>query len=172
MITTLEPTSEITTTTEIPYGYCQCGCGAKTRIAAFTDRQHGWTKGEPIRFIAGHHQRLWAAEATRRKELARHVQLEIDMAIDDERRDRLNWQRAIDDDLHAIQDYVGHETSYRLIVWEPGLRGYCDLVTPTSCTCSRFKLWDRCQHTAFAQKLAAADMLPGLEAPVSVREVD
>lgn len=92
--------------------------------------------------------------------IAHTVQLMLsDMETDAARIARAEWQRAIDDDLHAIRDYVGHTTSYRLIVWEPGLRGYCDLVTPTSCTCSRFKLWDRCQHTAFAQKLAAADML-------------
>jgi len=39
---------------QIPYGYCHCGCGAKTRIAAKTyaaQRQH---KGHPNRYLASH----------------------------------------------------------------------------------------------------------------------
>lgn len=39
----------------IPYGYCQCGCGEKTAIAPKTDRSHGYIKGEPRRFVLGHH---------------------------------------------------------------------------------------------------------------------
>lgn len=38
----------------IPYGYCHCGCGQKTKIArqSMTDRGH--VNGEPLRFIHGH----------------------------------------------------------------------------------------------------------------------
>lgn len=49
----------------IPYGYCQCGCGQKTRIAPKTDAKKGWTKGEPLFFIYPHRysrpleERLW-----------------------------------------------------------------------------------------------------------------
>lgn len=43
--------------TKIPYGYCQCGCGQKTRIAPKTDRQRGWVKGEPIAQIRFHFAR-------------------------------------------------------------------------------------------------------------------
>lgn len=39
---------------KIPYGYCQCGCEQKTRIAKYNDRKHGWVRGEPIRYINGH----------------------------------------------------------------------------------------------------------------------
>lgn len=46
--TTSEPTQEI------PYGYCHCGCGGKTKIAAKTDRDRGWIKGEPIFYIHRH----------------------------------------------------------------------------------------------------------------------
>lgn len=35
-------------------GYCQCGCGQKTRIAAKTDRSIGHIKGTPIKFVFGH----------------------------------------------------------------------------------------------------------------------
>lgn len=42
-------------TQEIPYGYCQCGCGQKTSIAKQTDNKRGHVKGEPMRFISGHH---------------------------------------------------------------------------------------------------------------------
>jgi hypothetical protein len=51
---------------EIPYGYCHCGCGQKTKIADSTDKRAGWIKGEPRRFLHGHWTRLkWAPLAER-----------------------------------------------------------------------------------------------------------
>lgn len=44
-------------TTEIPYGYCHCGCGQKTDLADNTHRSRGWVKNEPKRFINNHHFR-------------------------------------------------------------------------------------------------------------------
>jgi hypothetical protein len=44
-----------------PSGVCQCGCGKLTRLAPRTDRQLGWIKGAPIRFIAGHSRRKMIA---------------------------------------------------------------------------------------------------------------
>lgn len=41
----------------IPYGYCQCGCGEKAPIAQKTKSALGHRKGEPIRFINHHHGR-------------------------------------------------------------------------------------------------------------------
>jgi hypothetical protein len=41
----------------IEKGYCQCGCGEKTKIAKNSDASRGWVKGEPIRFIFNHHMR-------------------------------------------------------------------------------------------------------------------
>ena len=40
-----------------PSGLCECGCGEKTTIAAKTNRRLGWVKGQPIRFVNGHHFR-------------------------------------------------------------------------------------------------------------------
>lgn len=45
------------TTDEIPYGYCQCGCGQLTPIAHQTDTKRGWIKNQPKRFVTGHHKR-------------------------------------------------------------------------------------------------------------------
>lgn len=42
---------------DTPYGYCQCGCGQQTKIAARNDATCGWVKGEPMRFIRNHHRR-------------------------------------------------------------------------------------------------------------------
>lgn len=42
---------------KIPPGYCQCGCGQRTKIAKRTDTALGWIKGQPIRYILGHVQR-------------------------------------------------------------------------------------------------------------------
>lgn len=41
-------------TNNIPYGYCHCGCGQKTKIATQTIGSRGQVKGEPIRYILGH----------------------------------------------------------------------------------------------------------------------
>jgi hypothetical protein len=51
-------------TQEIPYGYCQCGCGQKTNIAPYNYPKYGWVKGEPIRFIRYHqHEKARADES-------------------------------------------------------------------------------------------------------------
>lgn len=39
----------------IPYGYCHCGCGQKTPIAAVNNKSKGMVKGEPSKCITGHH---------------------------------------------------------------------------------------------------------------------
>lgn len=36
---------------------CECGCGDPAPIAARTKLSHGYVKGEPCRFIHGHHAR-------------------------------------------------------------------------------------------------------------------
>jgi hypothetical protein len=36
------------------YGLCLCGCGSKTRIAPYCDKNRGWIKGEPLRYITHH----------------------------------------------------------------------------------------------------------------------
>jgi hypothetical protein len=42
----------------IPHGYCQCGCGERTPIATKTRTSEGGAvKGQPKRFIHGHHRR-------------------------------------------------------------------------------------------------------------------
>jgi hypothetical protein len=42
------------TTQQIPYGYCHCGCGQKTKIAPYTRSKRGWIKGEPMLFVNRH----------------------------------------------------------------------------------------------------------------------
>jgi hypothetical protein len=42
---------------EMPYGYCHCGCGRKTKIAKHNRKECGWVKDSPLRFIHGHHRR-------------------------------------------------------------------------------------------------------------------
>ena len=43
---------------EIPYGYCHCGCGKKTKIAKENRKKIGWVKGQPVKFLLGHNGRL------------------------------------------------------------------------------------------------------------------
>lgn len=40
--------------TEIPKGYCQCGCGQKTNLATRNNPKRGYIKGEPTFFLPGH----------------------------------------------------------------------------------------------------------------------
>lgn len=39
-------------------GFCLCGCGNQTDIATRTRAEVGWVKGEPKRFVHGHHRRI------------------------------------------------------------------------------------------------------------------
>jgi hypothetical protein len=38
----------------IPNGFCQCGCGQKTKIANHTYNERGHIKGKPVRYVKGH----------------------------------------------------------------------------------------------------------------------
>jgi len=46
----------------IPYGFCQCGCGEKTKISNRTDSKKDWIFGEPRKFVNGHNGRLVTGE--------------------------------------------------------------------------------------------------------------
>ena len=48
----------MTDSQDIPLGYCQCGCGAKTSIAKQTNARYGQVKGQPVRFRVGHATRI------------------------------------------------------------------------------------------------------------------
>ena len=39
---------------KIPYGYCHCGCGRKTKIATRNYWANGTISGEPYKYIRGH----------------------------------------------------------------------------------------------------------------------
>ena len=54
---------------EIPYGYCHCGCGQKTKIANRSSTSIGWVKGTPVKTLLHHRaiqpvipieERFWA----------------------------------------------------------------------------------------------------------------
>jgi|SRR5215213_10922869 hypothetical protein len=44
--------------TDVPYGTCWCGCGARTNVAPQSSSKQGWVKGEPLRFLPRHHARV------------------------------------------------------------------------------------------------------------------
>jgi hypothetical protein len=48
--------------TPSPVKLCECGCGEPTTIAKKSDKPSGRKKGEPARFIKGHHTRLLRKE--------------------------------------------------------------------------------------------------------------
>lgn len=41
----------------IPVGYCQCGCGQATKIAAVSNKVRGMVRGQPLNFVHGHNAR-------------------------------------------------------------------------------------------------------------------
>jgi hypothetical protein len=43
---------------KIEAGFCQCGCGERTRISKGTNPAKGQFYGKPFRFVAGHQRRL------------------------------------------------------------------------------------------------------------------
>lgn len=54
-----DPRSDpLSTPDDIPHGYCQCGCGEPTSIAACTSALRGTRRGEPLRFRRGHWARV------------------------------------------------------------------------------------------------------------------
>jgi len=48
---------------EIPYGYCQCGCGQKTKISDQSCTSKDWVKDQPRRFLKGHRAK-WESNQT------------------------------------------------------------------------------------------------------------
>ena len=45
--------------TTVPYGYCHCGCGQKTTVAAYNWPSRNVVKGEPRLFVHGHNRRRY-----------------------------------------------------------------------------------------------------------------
>lgn len=48
--------------TNIPYGYCRCGCGEKAPLAPQNDTARGYVKGQPMRFIYNHYHNNRSAQ--------------------------------------------------------------------------------------------------------------
>lgn len=103
------------------------------------------------------------------------MQMQSDTETDQARIERNEWQRAIEDDLRIIRDYID-PTGF--ICWHPGERKQgrvhaqqVHLTTADSCTCPRFKLGERCQHAVFVRRLEEWGRLPGVDAPVTAREI-
>lgn len=42
----------------IPFGFCHCDCGEKTSLIPKTVKARGLVKGQPYRFLPGHHVRI------------------------------------------------------------------------------------------------------------------
>lgn len=43
--------------TDVPFGYCWCACGQKTKLAKGSSKRDRQVKGQPVRFIHGHNGR-------------------------------------------------------------------------------------------------------------------
>jgi len=58
----------------IPLGWCQCGCGIKTRLAPKTRREWGHVKGQPLLYIPGHNDSTGRGGYPLRPETVREAQ--------------------------------------------------------------------------------------------------
>ena len=44
---------------DIPYGYCHCRCGKKTKIAPYSRRARNWIAGQPQQYLKFHNRTRW-----------------------------------------------------------------------------------------------------------------
>lgn len=72
-------------------------------------------------------------------------EITVRIADDAEHRFRRLLAEAEAAGMRAEPDYVHPD---RCIVWTPGERGFCQLVSIDGCTCQRFRTWHRCPHHA------------------------
>ena len=110
------------------------------------------------------------------------AQLELDLETDTARLGRIEWRRALEADLHAIRDYVSPRT--QLIIWQPGIikrKGHAhtergalqvEIATSDTCSCSRFRLKDRCEHLALVRALERSGHPVGTDTPVAARSLE
>jgi hypothetical protein len=49
----------------IPYGFCQCGCGQKTKLSRDNDASRGRIKGTPMAYCLGHNRRTYRPQLQR-----------------------------------------------------------------------------------------------------------
>lgn len=53
---------------DIPDGFCQCGCGQRTKIATFNLPRRGYIKGKPFQYAKGHRNRVkWAGQSVSKR---------------------------------------------------------------------------------------------------------
>jgi hypothetical protein len=113
-----------------PSGLCECGCGQAAPIALKPDREGGYVKGQPKRFIVGHNARgRKASEETRRKmsdarrgrqhSAASRAKMS---AANVGRRHTAETRKRISETLRAMQ-----RTGARTHNWKGDAVGYCAL---------------------------------------------
>jgi len=57
-------------TTEIPYGYCKCGCGKKTLIPTRNSKDKNWVKGVPMPYLRGHYNKAHGISDEQKRRLS------------------------------------------------------------------------------------------------------
>lgn len=93
---------------------CECGCGEPAPIATATNRKRGYVKGEPRRFVLGHHGRV----APRKPVLDRLMEKVIWNGDEDE---CWEWQGGKNDSSYGLlrvdgREAYAHRVSYELFV--------------------------------------------------------
>ncbi len=55
----------------IPFGFCHCGCGQRTRVPKWNCSFYGYKSGVPLRYVRGHNQRRCTQTPDHRANIAR-----------------------------------------------------------------------------------------------------
>ncbi len=100
-----------TSEAEIPYGFCQCGCGQVTAVAEYDDPRYGHIAGQHYRFRAGHWTKKHAREipTTQEQRFWARVQKSSDC---------WTWASTKAPNGYGVLRYKGHTASAHRISWE------------------------------------------------------
>lgn len=97
---------------DVPYGRCWCGCNEMAPVSAYTNKQQGYYKGEPRRYVYTHQTR--GPRPTQRKPIAERYQ-EEDRGYETP---CWVWIGSIKENGYGVLDTNGHQVSAHRVVYE------------------------------------------------------
>lgn len=106
---------------DVPYGYCQCGCGERTAIAKTTANREGIKTGEHRRFVQGHNSKTPERQEMLRLRAAERSTERFWVKVDRRRDDECwEWQGALEDGYGVLRRNGlaprAHRFAYELLV--------------------------------------------------------
>lgn len=97
-------------TTSIPYGYCHCGCGQKTKISNWTDKRTNAIKGQPRKYIHGHYTKI------NPNEFVALFWSKVAITADDDK--CWEWEKSLTDKGYGSVRFNGHPQTAHRVSWK------------------------------------------------------